>query len=131
VRDTFTGGLVGALGGAVCGVLFGALCWATFGQASLVWASGAMFLRACATAGVVASFSTSLIDPEPHGWRELLPRRPTRPAQFDRPQGPYAYLPGTDLVLRTTGQAMRISAAESAGSANGVVNTAPPETRSR
>ena len=79
LAEAVTGGLIGALGGGLCGVLFGAFCWAAFGQVSLVWASGAVFLRAFAAAGVVATISTQWSDPEPLGWRDLIPRPATEP----------------------------------------------------
>jgi hypothetical protein len=127
--QTLAGGLVGAIGGAACGVLFGAVCWAAFGQVSLVWASGAVFLRACAAAGVVASLSTQWIDPEPLGWRDLLPRRAPEAVRPAKAPGVYAFLSGEDFVLRTTGQAMRVSGDLPAESMNGVVNAGPSQTR--
>jgi hypothetical protein len=131
LTDTFTGALIGALGGALCGVLFGSLCWAAFGRVSAVWVSGAYFLRACAAAGTVAGLSFRWIASEPLGWREFLPRRETGPVKPAHAQSPYAFLAGGDLVLRTTGQAMRIPGAPPAGSANGQVTITPPETRLR
>jgi hypothetical protein len=128
LTETITGGLIGALGGAISGLLFGVLCWAAFGQVAAVWAFGAQFLRACAAAGAVASLSTQLFAAEPLGWREFLVTRTNDWTGPKQAPASYSFLSGADMVIRTTGQAMRISDAPPAGSANGRVSPASPKT---
>ncbi len=126
LKETVAGALLGALGGPLFGIIFGLLRWATSGEARPVWSYGWTGLWAAAAAGGVASFADMWFGQEPMSWEELVPhRRATR-------EGPARGSPLSavaqegDLIIRVTGEAMRVSATPPKRASNGQASRHPP-----
>jgi hypothetical protein len=126
VTETLLGAVLGAAGGLLFGVLFGLLWWAASGAAQAVLGFGWAGLWAAAAAGGVASFANMWFGWEPIGWEELLANRRMTREESAKGLPLTAAAQEGDLIIRITGEAMRVSAAAPNWASDGQADLRPP-----
>jgi hypothetical protein len=125
ITETVIGAVLGAAGGLLFGVLFGLLWWVASGAAQAVLGFGWAGLWAAAAAGGVASFANMWFGWEPIGWEELLANR--RMTCEESAKGlPLSAAQEGDLIIRVTGEAMRVSTPAPNWARNDQADLRPP-----